>query len=44
MSTQNKTKATKNKLSFESPDSLLDYTFTVIKDFEERNLYEISNS
>ena len=30
-------KATKNKLSFESPTSLLNYIFMVIKDFEERN-------
>jgi transposase-like protein len=30
-------KATKNKLSFESPENLLDYLFMVIKDFEERN-------
>ncbi len=31
-------KATKNKLSFESPSRLLDYTFMVIKEFEEKNL------
>jgi len=31
-------KATKNKLSFESPERLLDYTFMVIKEFEEKNL------
>lgn len=31
-------KATKNKLSFESPMRLLDYTFMVIKEFEEKNL------
>ena len=30
-------KATKNKLSFESPDTLLDYVFTIIKDFEDSN-------
>ena len=30
-------KATKNKLSFESPDNLLDYVFMVIKEFEEKN-------
>lgn len=30
-------KATKNKLSFESSDNLLDYLFMVIKDFEEKN-------
>lgn len=30
-------KATKNKLSFESPNSLLDYVFMVIKEFEEKN-------
>jgi transposase-like protein len=29
-------KATKNKLSFEQPERLLDYVFMVIKDFEER--------
>lgn len=34
-------KATKNKLSFESPDSLLDYLFMIIKDFEEKN-YRVS--
>ena len=30
-------KATKNKLSFESPDTLLDYVFMVLKEFEEKN-------
>lgn len=30
-------KATKNKLLFESPDTLLDYVFVVIKEFEEKN-------
>lgn len=30
-------KTTKNKLSFESPDNLLDYLFMIIKDFEEKN-------
>jgi putative transposase len=30
-------KTTKNKLSFESPQNLLDYLFMVIKDFEEKN-------
>ncbi len=30
-------KATKNKLSFESPDTLLDYVFMVIKKFEDKN-------
>jgi len=30
-------KATKNKLSFESPENVLDYVFIVIKDFEESN-------
>jgi len=30
-------KATKNKLSFESPDTLLDYVFMVIKEFEDLN-------
>ena len=30
-------KATKNKLSFESPETLIDYVFIVIKDFEDRN-------
>lgn len=29
-------KATKNKLSFENPERLLDYVFMTIKDFEER--------
>lgn len=29
-------KATKNKLSFESPGRLLDYVFMVVKDFEDR--------
>jgi len=38
-------KATKNKLSFESPDRLLDYVFMVIKEFEEKNYmkYPVSN-
>jgi transposase-like protein len=31
-------KATKNKLSFESPEYLLDYIFMVVKDFEDKNL------
>lgn len=31
-------KATKNKLSFESPTRLLDYVFMVIKELEEKNL------
>ena len=30
-------KATKNKLSFESPETLLDYVFIVVKDFEDAN-------
>lgn len=30
-------KATKNKLSFESPENALDYIFIVIKEFEESN-------
>ena len=30
-------KGTKNKLSFESPERLLDYVFMVIKEFEEKN-------
>ena len=30
-------KATKNKLSFETPDNLLDYVFMVIKEFEEKS-------
>ena len=30
-------KATKNKLSFEKEDRLIDYVFIVIKDFEEMN-------
>lgn len=38
-------KTTKNKLSFESPDRLLDYLFMVIKEFEEKNYmrYSVSN-
>jgi transposase-like protein len=38
-------KATKNKLSFESPDTLLDYIFMVIKKFEEKNFskYPVHN-
>lgn len=30
-------KATKNKLSFESPENLLDYVFMILKEFEEKN-------
>lgn len=30
-------KATKNKLSFENPESLLDFVFIVIKDFEDKH-------
>lgn len=30
-------KGTKNKLSFESPETLLDYVFIIIKDFERKN-------
>lgn len=30
-------KATKNKLSFENPENLLDYVFMIIKKFEEKN-------
>lgn len=30
-------KATKNKLSFESPKTLLDYVFVICKDFEDRS-------
>lgn len=30
-------KGTKNKLSFENPERLLDYVFVIIKDFEARN-------
>jgi len=30
-------KATKNKLSFESPENLLDYVFMIVKEFEEKN-------
>jgi len=30
-------KGTKNKLSFENPERLLDYVFMIIKDFEDRN-------
>lgn len=33
-------KATKNKLSFESPDTLLDYVFVVIKEFEDKNWFK----
>lgn len=38
-------KGTKNKLSFESPETLLDYVFMIVKDFEDRNLmkYPILN-
>lgn len=38
-------KATKNKLSFESPDNLLDYIFMIVKDFEDKNLmkYPVMN-
>jgi transposase-like protein len=38
-------KATKNKLSFETPDSLLDYVFMITKEFEEKNFmkYPITN-
>lgn len=38
-------KTTKNKLSFESPDRLLDYLFMIIKEFEEKNFmkYPVSN-
>ncbi|MBU1956217.1 transposase, partial [Patescibacteria group bacterium] len=38
-------KTTKNKLSFESPDRLLDYLFMVIKEFEEKNYmkYSVTN-
>lgn len=38
-------KTTKNKLSFESPDRLLDYLFMVIKEFEEKNYmkYPVTN-
>ncbi|MBI5306124.1 transposase [Candidatus Wolfebacteria bacterium] len=38
-------KTTRNKLSFESPNRLLDYLFMVIKEFEEKNymLYPVSN-
>ena len=38
-------KATKNKLSFESPDSLLDYVFMITKEFEDKNFmqYPVSN-
>jgi len=37
-------KATKNKLSFESPQSLLDYVFIIIKDFEDRSWMKYSIS
>lgn len=38
-------KATKNKLSFEKPEYLLDYVFMVIKEFEDKNFqkYPVSN-
>lgn len=38
-------KATKNKLSFEKPEYLLDYVFVVIKEFEEKifQKYPVSN-
>jgi len=38
-------KATKNKLSFESPEKLLDYVFMVVKEFEEKNFmkYPVSD-
>lgn len=38
-------KTTKNKLSFESPDRLLDYLFMIIKEFEEKNYmkYPVAN-
>lgn len=38
-------KATKNKLSFEKPEYLLDYVFMIIKEFEEKNFqkYPVSN-
>lgn len=38
-------KTTRNKLSFESPERLLDYVFMVIKEFEEKNYmkYPITN-
>lgn len=38
-------KTTRNKLSFESPDRLLDYLFMVIKEFEEKNYmrYPVAN-
>ena len=38
-------KTTKNKLSFESPERLLDYLFMIIKEFEEKNYmkYPVTN-
>jgi len=38
-------KATKNKLSFESPTKMMDYIFMVVKEFEEKNfmVYAVSN-
>lgn len=38
-------KTTRNKLSFESPERLLDYLFMVIKEFEEKNymVYPVTN-
>jgi putative transposase len=37
-------KGTKNKLSFESPETLLDYVFMIVKDFEERNFMKFAVS
>lgn len=37
-------KATKNKLSFESPDNLLDYVFMITKEFEEKNFMKYTLS
>ncbi len=38
-------KTTRNKLSFESPERLLDYLFMIIKEFEEKNymIYPVTN-
>lgn len=38
-------KATKNKLSFESPSKMMDYIFMVVKEFEEKNFmkFPVSN-
>jgi putative transposase len=37
-------KGTKNKLSFESPETLLDYVFMIVKEFEEKNFMKFAVS